>query len=242
MAKKGFSLVEIMVVLAALAGVALLVTKLGQNSQVIQNESLVTNDYNDLVRETHYLMDNLKSCKISLQEITFSSDNLSLDNIELWTADSKGVNRNVKKISKKEKYKNLLIENVSIKIDEADDQNISDKLIKQTTATLKVAVTKGKTKIQTPDIEHSFSMNYSFDPLKKEGKIIDCDPLGARQNQVRIWCGEIVNPCGSETLEVVAIGKFSDGKFTGTFQPVSNLLDKICLAAKDHPAKFSECN
>ena len=117
--RKGYSLVEIMVVLAALAGVALLVTKIGQNSQSIQNEVVLMNDYNELVRETHFLMGNPQSCKVSLEGVIFSTQEFAkeVSILELWTSDSKGLTKKKKLISKNEKYKNLVFDNILLKID-----------------------------------------------------------------------------------------------------------------------------
>jgi prepilin-type N-terminal cleavage/methylation domain-containing protein len=126
---KGFTLVELMVVLAALGGVALLVTKLGKDSMNIQNESIISNDYNDLVRESHFLLSNLKACKVSLAGTHFQASAITkpVKNLELWTSDLKGTARVKKRFAKGEKFGSLQIEEVSLQLDpEGPSQNTSD--------------------------------------------------------------------------------------------------------------------
>lgn len=241
--KKGYSLVEIMVVLAALAGVALLVTKIGQNSQSIQNEAVVMNDYNELVRETHFLMGNPGSCKISLEGTIFSTQDYSkeITAVELWQADSRGMARKKKLISRNEKFKGLMIENVTLKIDEPNLNTFPDGALIRTTASLKVTLKKEKVKNQLNDIEHNFNLNFFYNATKKEGVIADCGLNPTDDKQASVWCGSLVNPCGSEQAEVVAIGRYQNGKFTGIFQPQRETTEKFCLGAKNHDASFRRC-
>lgn len=242
--KKGYSLVEIMVVLAALAGVALLVTKIGQNSQNIQNESIVMNDYNELVRDTHFLMGNAQSCKVSLEGVTFKTVDYKseIPNIELWTADSKGLSKKKKLVSKGEKFKTLTIENVTLKIDEPSVMNLPDGALVNTTAGLKITMGKERPKYKLGDIEHNFNINFIYNAAKGEGVIVDCGSSSAEDRQFSVWCGNLTNPCGTESAEVVAIGKYKNGKFTGIFQLVKEGSEKFCLAARNHDASLRRCD
>lgn len=240
--KNAFSLVEMMVVLAALAGVALLVTKLGKNTKNIQTESMESNDYNDLVRESHFLISNLKSCKVSLAGTSFQTSAISkpISNIELWTSDSKGKTRVKKKLAKGEKFGSLLIEDVILEIDpEVTASNSGD--LKNTTGVLRVILTKPKSKTTLADIEHSIKLNYSTNTSNDKNTIIDCDGEHESKEKATVWCGEIQNPCGPEMIQAVAVGKFENGKFTGIFQPNTVMEGKICTAAQNHPATFTAC-
>lgn len=242
MKKNAFSLVEMMVVLAALAGVALLVTKLGKNTKNIQTESMESNDYNDLVRESHFIISNLKSCKVSLAGTSFQSSAISrpIANIELWTADSKGKTRVKKKLAKGEKFGSLLIEDIILEIDpEVPSPNSGD--IKNTTGILKVIIAKPKSRTTLADIEHSIKLNYSVNPSNEKNTIIDCEDEHESKEKATVWCGEIQNPCGPEVIQAVAVGKFENGKFTGIFQPKVIMEGKICTAALNQPASLIAC-
>lgn len=242
--RKGYSLVEIMVVLAALAGVALLVTRIGQNSQNIQNESIVMNDYNELVREAHFLMGNPQSCKVSMEGVSFSTQDYSkeISGIELWAADSRGMARKKKLVSKSEKFKGLTVENISLKIDEPGISQFPDGALIRTTASLKIVLGKEKVKNKISDIEHNFNINFIYNAAKKEGVIADCGINPADDRQASVWCGSLVNPCGSEQAEVVGIGRYQNGKFTGIFQTAKETTEKFCLAARNHDASLRRCD
>ncbi len=242
--KKGFSLVEIMLVLAALGGIALLVTKLGKSTMEIQNGSLIMNDYNDLVRETHFLLADQKSCQVSLANHEFNPNdkNSFVKDIELWKSDSRGINKVKKVLSKTEKFKSLNIEDVSLVIDEVALDPTKDKETLSTTGTLKVkvATTTGRTPLA--DIEHNLNLSFKIDPSTKVATILNCEaPSRSEEKNVKIWCGTIVNPCGTETINAVGIGQYKAGLFTGVFQSIVAVDFKICNAAKNHPANFSLC-
>lgn len=253
MKKSGFSLVEIMVILGALGGVALLVTKLGNNSMSIKNESVVTNDYNDLVREAHFLIANQKACKVSLAglEFTPSEKIFSLPNIELWASDSRGEKRVTKKFAKGEKFAGLQIEDVTLTLDPVLEEsagvvaasasaNNDSNEIKNTTGFLKISIIKPKTKNSIVDIEHSINVNYSINKTSGAATIIDCgDKREALENTV--WCGPIQNPCGTEVFAAVAVGRYKNGKFTGVLQPTGLVEGKICKGAVNHPANLTAC-
>ncbi len=231
-----------MVVLAALAGVALLVTKLGKSSMEIKNESIVSNDYNDLVRESHFLISNLKACKVSLAGTLFvpSLKPESIPNLELWTADSKGLNRVKKKFFRSEKFNSLQIEDVSLIIDPTSPI-VSSVDIQHSTGTLKISLMKTKSKNPPNDIEQTIDLNYMVNPTTRKAEIIDCESSIDSKENALVWCGTIQNPCGTESIQVVGIGKYVEGKFTGIFQPTTMIDAKICNAAVNHPASFSKC-
>lgn len=242
--KKGYSLVEIMVVLAALAGVALLVTKIGQNSQSIQNEAVVMSDYNELVREVHFLMANPNSCKVSLEGVSFSvlDFSKSITGIELWSADSRGKVRKKKLVSKNEKFKSLAIEDTFLTIDAPPTLSFPDGAKVKSTASLKITLGKEKIKNQLSEIEHNFYVNFVYNAAKNEAVITDCGGGALEDKEANVWCGSLANPCGTEKAEVIGIGRYQDGKFTGIFQPVADTTEKFCLAAKNHDAAFKRCD
>lgn len=245
MKKKGFSLIEIMVILGALGGIALLVTKMGSNTMNIKNESITTNDYNDLVREAHFLLSNNKACKVSLAGTKFiTADSTSpINNIELWTADSRGQNRMKKRFAKDEKFASLQIEDVTLTLDPVTTKDPGN--IQNTTALLRIKLVKPKTKSTLLDIEHSINVNYTINNTDERSSIIDCDEKREVREEVKIdtktWCGTIQNPCGTEIFQVVAIGRYENGKFTGVFQPTTLIEGKICYGAINHTATLTLC-
>lgn len=243
--KKGFSLVEIMLVLAALGGVALLVTKLGKNTMEIQTGSFVMNDYNDLVRDAHFLMADPKSCKVSLGGVTFPPSGTigTVENVEIWKSDSKGINKIKKVIAQSEKFKKLTIERISLSVDTTFGKISSVKEIHSTTGTLKIKAVSQNSKIVFEEIEHNLNLNVNIDLISNKGTIVNCDdPISDEKSLGRVWCGLIVNPCGAETLEVVGVGHYKNGLFTGIFQPKNNIDYKLCTSARNHPATFSSCD
>ena len=243
--KKGFSLVEIMLVLAALGGIALLVTKLGKSTMEIQNNSLVMNDYNDLVRDTHFLLADSKSCKVSLQNLQFkvNEKNHLIDNVELWKADSKGVSKIKKIVSKSEKFKSLTIENVNLVIDDFSVSQKDTTDVIGTTSTLKVKVAMNSGRVSLSEIEHNLNISFKIDPNTSVATILNCDQVASNEasTSAKVWCGTLVNPCGNEIINAVGIGQFKSGLFTGNFQSLSVVDFKICTAAKNHPANFKTC-
>lgn len=242
LSKKGFSLVELMVILAALGGIALLVTKLGRNSVSIQNEAIVANDYNDLNREAHFLIENPKSCKVSLEGTVFqlNSNPIIIKKLELWSADSRGLRRKKKKYSSSEKVGSLTIEDISLALDkEANTKIESD--IQSTTGTLKISLAKMKSKFPLSDIEQSINISFKTDINTGTSTIINCENISDKKGLPQVWCGEIQNPCGAERLQVVAVGNYEEGKFTGVLES-SVLTDvKYCHSAVKFPANFRPC-
>lgn len=248
---KGFSLVELMVVLAALAGVALLVTKLGKSSANLQSEAAVTRDYGDLVRESHFLLTNSKSCKVSLAGTRFNSNDLTkpISNIELWTSDAKGTRRDKKRFAKSEKNGVLQIDDISLEISKDFSTPLPNGTdsIQGTTAVVKISLVKPKVNSSNPNlvanIEHSVNLTFSTNPTTKTSTIIDCEDisLNAKEN-AKVWCGTVQNPCGPEQIKAVAIGKFENGKFTGVFEPSEPIGDiKFCHGAINQAATLTPC-
>ncbi len=248
---KGFSLIELMVVMAALGGVALLVTKLGKDSMSMQSEAAITRDYNDLVRESHFIISNLNSCKASLAGTTFSNSDLDkpLSNIELWSSNATGTARDKKRYAKSDKLGVLQIDNIHLKIakDLPSTNEGGSNSVMGTTAMLKIILVKpkGENSLQNTvaDIEQSINISYSINPSNGKKTIIDCEDLSnSKKDSAKVWCGTILNPCGPDMVASVAIGKYENGKFTGTFEPTGLGSEaKICRAAVNQPAALSSC-
>lgn len=243
----GFSLVELMVVLAALGGVALIVTKLGKDSLEIQNESSMTNDYNDLVREAHFLLNNKHNCQVSFSGLKFKPEKkatLIKEVILKSRAEVENV-KSVKIISSKVKYKNLNIDSIYLKINPKSEEVGSNNGLHQATAILVIQLAKSAIKIETPMIEHELNLTYKISDDGLQAEIVDCLGNFDQKYSAKIWCGTIKNPCGSEMIEVVAIGRFKDKKFTGTFQPTATPIElnemKICHAGKEIDADLKLC-
>lgn len=241
MKNKGFSLVEIMVILGALGGIALLVTKLGKNTMNIKNESMISNDYNDLVRETHFLLANSKACKISLAGTTFrtSETETPIKNLEIWTSDSKGLKRVKKKLAKEEKFASIIIEDVSLQMDPITATDSGK--IQNTTGLVRISLVKTKGKTPLADIEHSINLNVSTNKEDGKSTIVDCEEDFSAKEKTKVWCGIVQNPCGTETFQAVAVGRYEDGKFTGTLAPSTLIEAKICTGAINIPATLTPC-
>lgn len=249
---KGFSLVEIMVVLAALGGIALLVTKLGKSSMSMQSEAAITRDYNDLVRESHFLITNSKACKVSLAGTTFSiSDSSRPVSIELWTSDTMGRARDKKRYAKADKSGSLTIDDITLQVakETVGTQTEGVTAPQGATASIKISLIKPKTATAatanfTSNIEHSINITYSVNQTTGLGTIIDCEDISlSTKETAKVWCGTVQNPCGSEIIQAVAIGKYENGSFTGVFQatqpPAPEI--KICNGAINQPATLAPC-
>ncbi|MFA6237938.1 MAG: hypothetical protein WC635_11460 [Bacteriovorax sp.] len=241
MKNKGFSLVEIMVILGALGGIALLVTKLGKNTMNIKNETMISNDYNDMVREAHFLLANSKSCKVSLAGTTFRTSEATtpLKNLEFWTSDSKGQKRVKKKLAKDEKFASIQIEDVTLQLDPITSTDGGK--IQNTTGLVKISLVKSKNKTPLADIEHSINLNISTNKEDGKSTIVDCEEDFSAQEKTKVWCGIVQNPCGSETFQAVAVGRYEDGKFTGILQPTTVVEGKICSGAVNFTATLTPC-
>jgi prepilin-type N-terminal cleavage/methylation domain-containing protein len=247
MKDKGFSLVELMVVLAALGGVALLVTKLGRDSMSLQSEAAYTRDYNDLIRESHFLISNPKSCKASLAGTLFSPKDPSriIKRIELWT-HGKNESRDKKKFFTHSKIGILEIDEISLNLSDDLQTASTPETVLSTTAVLKISLIKPKVeKDNNPlqDIEHSINISYVYDPVTGKNKIISCENAVASDTKetVKIWCGSVLNPCGPDIIPAVAVGKYENGKFTGVFEPTGLTEAKICKGATNQPATLTAC-
>ena len=247
MKDKGFSLVELMVVLAALGGVALLVTKLGRDSMSLQSEAAYTRDYNDLIRESHFLISNPKSCKASLAGTLFSPKDPSrtIRKIELWT-NGKNDSRDKKKFSSRSKIGILEIEEITLTLSDDLQTPTNPEAVLSTTAVLKISLVKPKSeKENTPlqDIEQSINVSYTNDPVTGKNKIISCENSSAMdaKDATKVWCGTVMNPCGSEMVNAVAVGKYENGRFTGVFEPTGLSDTKICKGATNQPATLTAC-
>ena len=247
MKDKGFSLVELMVVMAALGGVALLVTKLGRESMSLQSEAAFTRDYNDLVRESRFLISNPKSCEASLAGTLFNPKDptRTVKRIELWT-HGKNESREKKKFSIHSKIGILEIEDITLTFSDDLQTPTSADTVLNTTAVLKISLIKSKVEKDTnppQDIEQSINISYTGDPDSGKNKIVSCENAGepVAKEMVKIWCGSVQNPCGSEMVQAVAVGKYENGKFTGVFEPAGLTDAKICKAAINQPATLSAC-
>lgn len=247
MKDKGFSLVELMVVMAALGGVALLVTKLGRESMSLQTEAAYTRDYNDLVRESRFLISNSKSCKASLAGTSFDPKDptRTIKRVELWT-HGKNASREKKKFSARTKIGILEIEDITLTLSDDLQTPTSAEEILNTSGVLKISLSKSKgDKESNPpqDIEQSINIGYSVDPASGKNKIVSCDNPSEPvvKESVKVWCGSVLNPCGSDMVQAVAVGKYENGKFTGVFEPAGLTDAKICKAATNQPATLSAC-
>ena len=247
MKDKGFSLVELMVVMAALGGVALLVTKLGRESMSLQTEAAYTRDYNDLIRESRFLISNPKSCKASLAGVLFNPKDPSriLKRVELWT-HGKNESREKKKFSTHTKIGILEIDDITLTLSDDLQTPATADAILNTTGVLKISLSKSKgDKESNPpqDIEQSINISYSLDPASGKNKILSCENTSEAESKdaVKIWCGTVLNPCGSDMVQAVAVGKYENGKFTGVFEPAGLTESKICKAATNQPATLSAC-
>lgn len=102
--EKGFSLVEILVAVAIVAGVGLMVMKLTENMRGAENRSVGIMDARETLAEIRTILENEKFCRLSLvdpngQEVTWRKsdiDDPSKDPglpVELWTGNVEGTKR-----------------------------------------------------------------------------------------------------------------------------------------------------
>ena len=114
--QRGFSMVELLIVIAGIAGVSLVVMQLGENSSRIQGDTVSTVDYTQLHNELTYMLANPKNCKASLANTTFNGATIKANpvtGLEFWTADQDG-NRSRKRFYEKHKYGKLGIDRISL--------------------------------------------------------------------------------------------------------------------------------
>lgn len=99
--KSGFSLVEIMVALGLVGGLAMVVMQVMKSSSKGQVDVMNFADYSSLRDEAVFLINNNNACKASLAGFTFNGStikNTPKTGVELWGADQDG-NRTTKKFS-----------------------------------------------------------------------------------------------------------------------------------------------
>lgn len=87
--KKGFSLVEMMVVLGALGGMALVVMQLSKNSSSMQSEVVASSEFNDLKSEVDIILNGENDCTASFKGVSFKANSINSTPIavELWNGD-----------------------------------------------------------------------------------------------------------------------------------------------------------
>lgn len=96
----GLTLVELMMVAGALAGVALIVMQLNKEMLKTQNDATSNYDYIQLQSEVNFIISDANSCSASLSGVTFNGASIRstpVNGIELWTANQTG-GRSRKKI------------------------------------------------------------------------------------------------------------------------------------------------
>jgi hypothetical protein len=246
----GVSFVELLFVLAALGGISLIVTNLGKSSASLQNAAVITRDYNDIVRESHFLLSNSNFCKASLSGLTFKAEDVKrpLSNIELWTSDDKGEKRVQKRFATSAKIGSLLIESITLRLAKNFSIPINSRgvVIQGTTGIIKIELTRtkaGASAKMISDIEQTINLTVSSDQSTGQSTILDCGDSNANNKEnSKVWCGTVLNPCGSENIQSVAIGKYENGKFTGIFEPILSISEtKICHGAVNQPAILAPC-
>ncbi len=86
---RGFSLVEIMLVVAGVAGLALVVMQLSKNSAKTQTDSLNFADYIALKSEVDNFFNNDYDCTVTLKDLTFKGSTIKDTPlvVELWHGD-----------------------------------------------------------------------------------------------------------------------------------------------------------
>jgi prepilin-type N-terminal cleavage/methylation domain-containing protein len=92
---KGFSLVELMIAVGAMAGIALVVMQISKNSASTQVVAFNTSDFISLKAKIETMMLNDFDCKASLKDITFKATQLKSTplNVELWNGDQVGARK-----------------------------------------------------------------------------------------------------------------------------------------------------
>lgn len=90
--KKGFSLVELLIVAAVLGGIALFVMQLNKNATRAQVDASATTDLLDFRKEIDFLIENINDCSASLMDMVFRGSTIKNSplQVELWSADQTG--------------------------------------------------------------------------------------------------------------------------------------------------------
>lgn len=232
--KKGFSLVELMVILAALGGVALVVTRLGKNSMNIQGESQQAAEYADLSRDFHFQLADVESCKQTLQNKTFvAAKPAAISGLE--------ISHPTKKITAGKTGK-LAVGAISLTM-----TNLSEELSKPGTHGVKgeikisgIASTSAPIK-NFPDLRHSVALTVNTDDAGTS-TIVSCERFDEEaKEQARVWCGTVTANCLSDGVRVMAIGKYHDGKFSGAIHPLESGSTINCPGLINQDAKLSAC-
>ncbi len=234
-------MVELMVILAALGGVALIVTKLGKNSMTIQGEAHQASEYADLAREAHFLISDPDSCRASLEGKSLKIGQTPIfTNLEIWSA-STGKEKGLKKFSAG-KLNKLMIGSITLAL-----SGINEETVKPGTHAVKGEFKiSGIKSIQGPDrnftdLKHSLHLTVMTNP---DGvlTIKNCERYDQNLNeQARVWCGTISSNCIPFGTNVMGIGKFTNGKFTGVVHGTeSNSVN--CPALINQSADLEVCN
>jgi prepilin-type N-terminal cleavage/methylation domain-containing protein len=111
----GFSLVELMIAISVMSGIAIVVMKLGTNMSSIQADAFTSVDYVSLRREVDFLLSQPKSCNASLVGLAFHGASIKgtpIKGVELWTGDEFGT-RSRKRVYKDQKFGKLTIDEIS---------------------------------------------------------------------------------------------------------------------------------
>ena len=87
--KKGFSLVEMLVVLGALGAMAVVVMQLSKNSSSMQSEVVASSEFNDLKSEVDIILNGESDCTASFKGLTFKANAINAKplEVELWNGD-----------------------------------------------------------------------------------------------------------------------------------------------------------
>lgn len=113
--KSGFSLVEIMVALGLIGGLAMVVMQVMKSSNKGQIDVMNFADYSSLRDEAIFLINNSNACKASLAGFTFNGSTIGATpktGVELWGADQDG-NRTTKKFFTNAKFGKTEIEKIT---------------------------------------------------------------------------------------------------------------------------------
>ncbi len=231
-----------MVILAALGGVALIVTKLGKNSMNIQGEAQESSEYADLAREAHFLISDPDSCRATLQgkKIKLGQSPI-INNLEIWSAGASANEKGVKKISPG-KLNKLEIGSISLTF-----TGMTKEIVRPGTHTAKgeFKVT-GIKSIGAPeksfsDLKHSLHLTVVTDAFG-ETSIINCERYEqGSTEQARVWCGSVSNGCVPTGVNIMGIGKYIDGKFSGVVHALDSVTILNCPAFIDQPATLNVC-
>jgi prepilin-type N-terminal cleavage/methylation domain-containing protein len=113
--KKGFTLVEVIIAVAILGGIALGVMSLMKNMYKGQSDLTGSADLLDLRREITYIFEDNVNCGVSLKGTVFRGDSINMtpiENLEIWNADEAG-NKLSKKFFQNQNYGKLTIDKIS---------------------------------------------------------------------------------------------------------------------------------